>query len=135
ASPVETNWLPSTMLWMRTDAFKRHGFPDFEGYSFGEDAHLTHRIWREASKRGGKMYFLAEPEFEHRSIQSGVKARRFALGRMTIRNQQRIASEAMGKPALEVFWKSLLHRAFVTLALAKSRRAGWVAELAGVWSA
>lgn len=135
ASPVETNWLPSTMLWVRTDAFKRHRFPEFDGYSFGEDAHLTHRIWREAAGRGGKMYFLAEPEFEHRSIQSGVKKRRFDLGRMTIRNQQRIAREAMGKSFLEVFWKSLLHRCFVTLALFKSRRSGWFGEALGVWSA
>lgn len=135
ASPVETNWLPSTMLWVKTDVFNRHSFPDFQGYSFGEDAHLTHRIWREVSHRGGSMYFLSEPEFEHRSIQSGVKARRFALGRMTIRNQQRIAREAMGKPALEVFWKSLLHRCFVTLALLKSRRPGWLGEIAGIWSA
>lgn len=135
ASPVETNWLPSTMLWVKTDVFKRHEFPDFEGYSFGEDAYLTHRIWREATRGGGKIYFLAEPKFEHRSIQSGVKAHRFALGRMTIRNQKRIAREAMGKPALEVFLKSLLHRCFVTIALLKSRRPGWLEEIAGVWSA
>jgi len=134
-SPVETNWLPSTMLWLKTEAFKRHQFPDFEGYSFGEDAYLTHRIWREGAERGHKMYFLSEPEFEHRSIQSGVKAQRFDLGRMTIRNQQRISREAMGIPAFEVFWKSLLHRCFVTLALLKSRRPGWLAETLGVWSA
>ena len=134
-APVETNWLPSTMLWMKNELFRRHEFPDFEGYSFGEDAHLTHRVWREVASVGGKMYFLDEPEFAHVSLQSGVKSKRFGLGRMTICNQQRIAIEAMGKSAFEVFWKSLVHRVFVTLALAKSRRAGWVAELAGVWSA
>ena len=133
--PVEANWLPSTMLWMKTDLFKRHQFPDFEGYSFGEDAHLTHRAWREAKDSGGKMFFLSEPEFEHRSIQSGVKANRFHLGMMTVRNQKRIAREAMGKGAWEVCWKSLLHRGFVTIALLKSRRSGWAGEIAGVWSA
>ncbi|MFM8458729.1 MAG: glycosyltransferase [Chthoniobacterales bacterium] len=133
SSPVETNWLPSTMLWMRTDLFKRHMFPGFEGYSFGEDAHLTHRGWREAQKWGGKMYFLGEPEFEHCSVQSGVKANRFHLGKMTIPNQQRIAREAMGKTCCEVGWKSLLHRGFVTMAWWKSRRPGWVGEVAGVW--
>ena len=134
SAPVETNWLPSTMLWMKTEAFKRHRFPDFEGYSFGEDAHLTHRVWREAEPGGGKMYFLGAPEFEHLSVQSGVKANRFHLGRMTVRNQRRIACEAMGKSRCEVFWKSILHRAFVTIALAKNRRPGWIGEMAGVWS-
>lgn len=134
-APVETNWLPSTMLWMRTDLFKRHKFPDFEGYSFGEDAHLTHRVWREAVQCGGKMFFVGEPDFEHRSIQSGVKSNRFHLGKMTVHNQKRIAREAMGKTRCEVLWKSLLHRGFVTIALLKSRRPGWVGEIAGVWSA
>jgi GT2 family glycosyltransferase len=133
--PVETNWLPSTMLWMKTEVFKRHEFPNFEGYSFGEDAHLTHRIWREVAPAGGKMFFLGEPEFEHHSMQSGVKANRFHLGRMTVRNQNRIAREAMGKGKFEVFSKSILHRAFVTVALAKNRRPGWIGEVAGVWSA
>jgi len=135
SAPVETNWLPSTMLWMKTEVFKRHEFPDFEGYSFGEDAHLTHRLWREAASAGGKMFFLGEPEFEHLSVQSGVKANRFHLGRMTVRNQKRIAREAMGKSCCEVFWKSMLHRAFFTVALAKNRRPGWIGEVAGVWSA
>lgn len=133
-APVEANWLPSTMLWMKTDLFKRHQFPDFEGYSFGEDAHLTHRAWREAKDSGGKMFFLSEPEFEHRSIQSGVKSNRFHLGTMTVRNQKRIAREAMGKNASEVFWKSLVHRGFVTIALARNRRRGWLEELVGIWS-
>jgi GT2 family glycosyltransferase len=133
-APVETNWLPSTMLWMRTDLFRRHKFPDFEGYSFGEDAHLTHRVWIEAALGGGKMYFLGEPEFEHHSIHSGVKAARFHLGRMAVRNQKRIAREAMGKTGGEVFWKSILHRVFMTVALAKGRRRGWMGEMAGIWS-
>jgi len=134
-APVEANWLPSTMLWIRTEVFRRHQFPDFEGYSFGEDAHLTHRVWREAAPSGGKMYFLGSPAFEHHSIQSGVKARRFELGRMTVKNQERIAREAMGKSRTEVLWKSWLHRGFLTLALARQRRAGWLQELAGIWAA
>ena len=133
SAPVEANWLPSTMLWMKTDLFKRHEFPNFEGYSFGEDAHLTHRVWRDVQPSGGRLYFLSEPEFEHLSVQSGVKASRFYLGRMTVQNQKRIAREAMGKGGWEVFWKSLLHRGFVTAALLKGRRSGWVGELAGMW--
>ena len=37
-APVEANWLPSTMLWMKTEAFRRQKFPDFAGYGFGECA-------------------------------------------------------------------------------------------------
>jgi hypothetical protein len=133
SAPVEANWLPSTMLWMKTDLFKQQEFPDFEGYSFGEDAHLTHRVWRDVQPSGGRLYFLSKPEFEHLSVQSGVKASRFYLGRMTVQNQKRIAREAMGKGGWEVFWKSLLHRGFVTAALLKGRRSGWVGELAGMW--
>ena len=133
SAPVEANWLPSTMLWMKTDLFKRHEFPNFEGYSFGEDAHLTHRVWRDVQPSGGRLYFLSKPVFEHLSVQSGVKASRFYLGRMTVQNQKRIAREAMGKGGWEVFWKSLLHRGFVTAALLKGRRSGWVGELAGMW--
>ncbi|MBE2181048.1 MAG: glycosyltransferase [Chthoniobacterales bacterium] len=134
-APVEANWLPSTMLWMKAAAFRRHRFPDFEGYSFGEDAHLTHRVWRDAEPAGRKLYFLGAPEFDHLSIQSGVKADRFRLGRMVVRNQKRIAREAMGKGAWEVFWKSFVHRMFVTAALIKGRRSGWVGEMIGLWSA
>lgn len=134
-APVESNWLPSTMLWMKTDLFKRQEFPDFEGYSFGEDAHLTHRVWREVQPSGGKLYFFGEPDFEHLSVQSGIKTSRFRLGQMTVRNQQRIAKEAMGKSASEVLWKSLVHRGFMTVALLKGRRKGWVGEIVGVWSA
>ena len=52
---------------------------------------------------------------------------------MTVQNQKRIAREAMGKGAWEVFWKSLLHRGFVTLALLKGRRIGWMGEIMGMW--
>lgn len=134
-APVEANWLPSTMLWMKTEDFRRQKFPDFAGYSFGEDAHLTHRVWRDAAPAGGKLYFMDAPEFEHLSIQSGVKADRFRLGRMAVRNQRRIAREAMGKGVWEVSWKSFVHRMFVTAALIKGRRSGWVGEMIGLWSA
>lgn len=134
SGPVEAEWLPSTMLWMKTEIFRRHLFPEFEGYSFGEDAHLTHRVWRDAAGSAGRLFFLGSPEFEHRSIQSGVKSARFHLARMTITNQRLIAREAQGKTRWEIFWKSLLHRVFVSAALVKSRRTGWIGELAGLWT-
>ncbi len=132
--PVEANWLPSTLLWIKAELFRRHRFPDFEGYSYGEDAHLTHRVWREVRPEG-KMYFLAEPEFKHKSVMSGVKTRRFHLARMAIRNQRKIAREAMGMGVVLFFVRSIVHRIFLTFATLKARRSGWLSETAGTWTA
>lgn len=133
-APVESNWLPSTLLWMKAEAFRAAKFPDFEGYSLGEDAYLTHSVWRRARARGGKLFFLSQPTFEHLYVQSGVKSRRYKLGRMAARNQKRIAREAMGLGAWEVFWKLLAHRVFMVVYHLKARRKGWGSELAGWWS-
>ena len=132
--PVESNWLPSTLLWIRRNEFEKVKFPDFQGYSFGEDAYLTHRIWRNVQP-GGKMYFLDQPEFDHISIQSGIKRNRFALARMATRNQRRIAREAMGMGAFETEIRLLAHRVFVSLCLLRQRKSGWFTEIAGLWCA
>jgi glycosyltransferase involved in cell wall biosynthesis len=133
--PVESNWLPSTLLWIKNSEFSKQLFPNFDGYSLGEDAYLTHRVWRSVQKSGGKLYFMGSPFFEHLCIQSGVKKQRFYLGRMAARNHKIISREAMGLPAGEVFWKLLLHRCFVAIYLIRTRRKGWAQELFGWWSA
>jgi len=132
--PVESNWLPSTMLWIRTPEFRKEKFPNFEGYSYGEDAYLTHRVWRNVQPIG-KLYFLDRPEFDHLSIQSGIKQNRWALARMATRNQRRIAREAMGIGWPELVFKSLVHRFFLTVALLRGGRKGAWAEIAGIWTA
>lgn len=132
--PVESNWLPSTMLWIRTAEFRKVKFPNFEGYSYGEDAFLTHRVWRNVQP-AGKLYFLDRPEFDHLSIQSGVKKNRFALARMAIRNQRKIAWEAMGMGWPELIFKSVVHRVFLTVALLRGGRKGAWGEIAGAWTA
>ena len=126
---VESNWLPSTMLWIRRAEFEKVKFPAFEGYSYGEDAYLTHRLWRNVQPEK-KMYFLEKPEFDHISIQSGIKRDRFALARMAARNQRKIAREAMGMAGLEYLAKALVHRIFLTACFL--RRGSW-AEIAGTW--
>jgi len=132
--PVESNWLPSTMLWIRTAEFRKVKFPNFEGYSYGEDAYLTHRVWRNVQP-AGKLYFLDRPEFDHLSIQSGIKQNRFALARMASRNQRRIAREAMGMGWPELIFKSVVHRFFLTVALLRGKRKGLWGEITGTWSA
>jgi len=132
--PVESNWLPSTILWIRRSEFEKVKFPDFDGYSFGEDAYVTHRVWRNVQP-AGKLYFLDRPEFEHLSIQSGVKRNRFALARMATRNQRRIAREAMGMGAFETEIRLLAHRLFVSVCLSRQKKSGWPGEIAGLWCA
>jgi len=122
------------MLWIRTAEFRKVKFPNFEGYSYGEDAYLTHRVWRNVQPVG-KLYFLDRPEFGHLSIQSGIKHNRFALARMAIRNQRKIAREAMGMGWPELVFKSLVHRIFLTVALLRGKRKGLWGEITGTWSA
>jgi GT2 family glycosyltransferase len=129
--PVESNWLPSTMLWIQRAEFEKVKFPDFEGYSYGEDAYLTHRVWRNVEPQK-KMFFLEKPEFDHISIQSGIKRNRFALARMAAKNQKRIAREAMGMCWPEYLSKALAHRICLTISLL--RRGRW-AEIIGTWTA
>ena len=133
SGPVESNWLPSTMLWIRTEEFCKVKFPNFEGYSAGEDAYLTHKIWRNLQPKG-KLYFLDWPEYDHFSIQSGIKLNRFALARMAARNQRRIAREAMGLGWPEYLIKTLVHRIFLTAALLRAGRKGSRGEIAGIWA-
>ena len=127
---VESNWLPSTLLWIRRAEFEKVKFPSFEGYSYGEDAYLTHRVWRNVQPEK-KMYFLEKPEFDHISIQSGIKRDRFALARMAARNQRKIAREAMGMAWSSYLLKALVHRTFLTAFFL--RRGNW-AEIAGTWT-
>ena len=119
--PVETNWLPSTLLWIRREEFEKVKFPAFEGYSYGEDAYLTHRVWRNVQPEK-KIYFLEKPEFDHISIQSGIKRNRFALARMAARNQRRIAREAMGMALPALIFKSMVHQVFLKAVFLVGRR-------------
>jgi len=134
SGPVESNWLPSTMLWIRTEEFRKVKFPNFKGYSAGEDAYLTHWIWRNVQPTG-RLYFLDRPKFDHFSIQSGIKLNRFALAQMAIRNQRRIAKEAMGMSWPKLIIKSLVHRVFLTAALLRGGRKGAWWEIVGIWTA
>lgn len=131
---VEANWLPSTLLWIRTHVFNQTKFPRFDGYSFGEDAFMTHKIWKKYRKTGKKLYFLKSPSFKHFCIQSGIKARRFEFGRMACQNQKILARKALGLGKREVFFKMLLHRFFMLVYLIRRRHKGWIMEALGWWS-
>ena len=124
--PVE--WLPSTCLFLRAGDFHRHQFPEFEGYSFAEDLHLTARIAREAP-----LFFLREPSIIHHSQSSEFKADVAALTSGKLHNMARVAREVMQVDGFR--WRWELHRLFLTAVLLLRRPARWREELRGVWRA
>lgn len=124
--PVE--WLPSTCLFLWAKHFRRHPFPEFEGYSFAEDVHLTARIAQEAP-----IYFLREPSILHHSQSSEFKKDAAALAAGKLHNMAVIARDVMKLPSYR--WKWELHRIFMMINLLLRRPTQWRDELRGVWRA
>jgi|GEM_PF-907334 len=125
---VLVEWLPSTCLFLRSECFRRHQFPEFDGYSFAEDVHLTARIAREAP-----LFFLREPSILHHSQPSEFKADPAALTAGKLHNMAVIAREVMKVPRFR--WKWEMHRIFVSISLLLRRPSQWREELRGVWQA
>lgn len=127
---VRSDWLPSTCLFIRTPLFRRHLFPQFTGYSFAEDVHLTARAAREAPA-----FFLQEPSILHHSLSSEFKSNRAALTAGKLHNMAVVAREAMGRGGWPLWWRWQLHRLFLSSVLLIRRPDQWVDELRGVWQA
>jgi glycosyltransferase involved in cell wall biosynthesis len=130
AERIPADWLPSTCLFVRAAVFARHRFPNFTGYSFAEDVHLTARIAREA-----KLYFLRTPELVHNSAPSEFKANAAALTAGKLENMARVAREAQGLDGWSLVWRWHLHRLFLGIILLLKRPKNYRAELSGVWLA
>lgn len=128
AERIRADWLPSTCLFVRAALFHQHRFPNFTGYSFAEDVHLTARIARKAG-----VYFLRAPELVHNSAPSEFKANAAALTAGKLANMARVAAEVQGLSGWSLFWRWHLHRLFVAVTLLISRPPQWRAALLGVW--
>lgn len=126
--PVQ--WLPSTCLFVRATLFRHLRFPDFSGYSFGEDVHLTARLAREAP-----LYFLRDAAIIHHSLPSEFKADRARLIAGKLHNMGRIAREVQGLAGLSLWWRWHLHRLFLLSSLMARRPAGWTDEARGILQA
>ncbi len=124
--PVE--WLPSTCLFLWSAHFRCRRFPEFDGYSFAEDVHLTARIAREVP-----IYFLREPSILHHSQSSEFKRDVSALTAGKLHNMAVIAREVLKDSGFR--WKWELHRIFMMVNLLLRRPTQWRDELRGVWSA
>ncbi len=126
--PVE--WLPATCLFMRAALFDRHRFPQFAGYSFAEDVHLTARVAHEAP-----LYFLREPTILHHSLPSEFKTDRAALMAGKLHNMAVVAREAMARRGWSLWWRWQWHRFFLFSIMLIRRPPGWTEDCRGIWRA
>jgi len=125
---LEAEWLPSTCLLLRRDAFEAAGgFPTFKEYSFMEDVWLTASI----RKSGRKLLFHTAAWFDHDSQSSGFKKQPFRLAVMRMKHRRRLSREVLEMTPWECEGKLLLQKGFDAIYIARCRRQGWVQELAG----
>ena len=126
---IRSDWLNSTCVFYRTELFRREKFPEFEGYSFLEDVHVSARIGRTH-----ELFFHRTATFEHRDAPSTFKRNARQLAHMRVRHQRLVARDivGLGEPALTV--KLLLHRLFASVSVLRQRGPMWKQELAGTWT-
>ena len=126
---IPSDWLNTTCVLYRTDLFARERFPEFKGYSFMEDVHLSARI-----AKTHQLYFDAEAVYEHHSASTEFKQDQAAYAAAAIRNRRIVASDVLSVGGLELEIKMLLHRLFCTVVFAKSRKQAWFSAVRGTWS-
>jgi len=83
---IPSDWLNTTCVLYRTDLFSRERFPEFKGYSFMEDVHLSARI-----AKTHQLYFDAEAVYEHHSATTEFKQDQTAYAAAAIRNRRIVA--------------------------------------------
>lgn len=125
---IPSEWLNAGCVFFRTPLFAREQFPQFPGYSFLEDVHLSARIGRTH-----RLLFHRSATYEHRDAPSDYKRHARALARRRVGNQRLVAREIMGLRGPRLMGKLLLHRLFVTLYLLRRRGPGTLGELVGTW--
>lgn len=126
---IRSEWLNSTCVFYRTELFRREKFPEFEGYSFLEDTHLSARIGRTH-----ELYFHRTATFEHRDAPSTFKRNARELARMRVRHQRLVARDILGLREPALTFKLLLHRFFASIAVLRSRGPSWKQEILGIWT-
>lgn len=113
---IPAQWLNSTCLLVNTDHFRREKFPDFTGYSWGEDLHLTTRL-----AKHGELYFQAQAAYEHVSVPTTEKKDMAHIARMQMYNQFRISTECLDRSTAWTTRRLQLHALFVSAYLLKSK--------------
>ena len=126
---IRSDWLNSTCVFYRTALFRREKFPEFDGYSFLEDVHLSARIGRTH-----ELFFHRTASFEHRDATSTFKRNALQLARMRVRHRRIVARDIVGLRGPALTFKLLLHRLFTSACLLRSRQPSWKQELLGTWT-
>jgi GT2 family glycosyltransferase len=126
---IPSDWLNSTCVFYRTELFLREKFPQFDGYSFLEDVHVSSRIGRTH-----RLYFHRTATFEHRDAPSTFKKNIRELIRMRLRHQRVVARDILRIPEPVLTLKLLLHRAFSSVATLRERPPQWRDILIGTWT-
>jgi len=125
---IPADWLNLGCVMFRSDAFGSELFPEFEGYSFGEDVHLSARIGRKHP-----LYFHSAARYDHFPSLSPAKRNNFRNARMSAQHRRLIARDIQGLSGWELLWKDMLHRLFVSIFLLRTRPTGWDAQIMGNW--
>jgi glycosyltransferase involved in cell wall biosynthesis len=126
---IDADWLNSGCVFYRTPLFHREMFPNFQGYSFMEDVHLSARI-----ARTHRLYFHSKAKFKHQDVESHSKRNVRNIARMRLRNQRLVSREVLGLGGTSLVAKLFLHRVFASVAIIRRRDPDWVEELAGTWT-
>jgi GT2 family glycosyltransferase len=126
---IPSDWLNSTCVFYRTELFQRELFPQFEGYSFLEDVHVSSRIGRTH-----RLYFHRTATFEHRDAPSTFKKNIRELIRMRLRHQRVVARDILRIPEPVLTLKLLLHRAFASVWALREHSPQWREILIGTWT-
>src|SRR5205085_4047936 len=89
---IPAQWLNSGCVFYRTPVFLREKFPDFHGYSFMEDVHLSARI-----AKTHRLFFHKRALCRHRDATNSLKRNVKELARMRVRNQRAVARDVLGR--------------------------------------
>lgn len=125
---IPAMWLNAGCVLYRTDFFWEERFPEFTGYAFMEDVHLSARL-----ARIHPLFFHRQARVVHLDGGTAVRRREFVMSRMMMRNRRCVAADVMGMKTWQLAGKLFLHRIFLTLVAVRERKPGWLAELAGTW--
>lgn len=125
---IAADWLNLGTVLFQSAAFGAELFPLFEGYSFGEDVHLSARIGKRL-----RLYFHGTATYDHYPSMSPAKRNYFRNARQSAAHRRLIARDVQGIGGWELFWKDALHRVFVTVFLLRTRPTGWGQLIAGNW--
>ncbi|MEM7673011.1 MAG: glycosyltransferase family A protein [Verrucomicrobiota bacterium] len=125
-SMISSEWLNSTCLLVRTEVFRKEWFPDFEGYSWGEDVHLTTRL-----RQYGSLYFENTSTYTHLSPSDSGKRDLRKMAHMQFTNQYRISVDCLGRDSAWALRRLWIHLNFNLISMIRNGNSSWLAFYQG----